>query len=214
MGTAAKIIGATFATAAVIGGGTYAAAEVFDTTKTEDSTFGRSVERVVIKADSGDVEVVQGGRSVEVRETRSYVIDSPEVAKSVEDGVLTIESECDGVMSVVCETDFRVEVPKGTPVDVRTYVGDIDIDGISASSIEARGYVGDIDVHATRRSDVTARTNVGDVDIEIPHGSYDIESDAAVGDDDIDGLVTSDRAKHAIDAQSDVGSVDITAGAR
>ena len=214
MGTAAKIIGATFAAAAVIGGGTYAAAEAFDTTKTEDSTFGRSVERVVIKADAGDIEVAQGGRTVAVHETRSYVIESPDVTKSVEDGVLTIEGECSGITSVMCETDFRVEVPEGTPVDVRTYVGDIDIDGISAARIEARGYVGDIDIHATRKGDVTARTNVGDVDIETPRGSYDIESQASVGDDDIDGLVTSDRAKHAIDAQSDVGSVDITAGAR
>ena len=214
MGTTAKIIGATFATAAVIGGSVYAAAETLDTTKTEESTFGRSVERVVIKADSGDIEVVRGGRSVDIRETRNYVLDSPDVTKSIEDGVLTIESECGGVLSVVCETDFHIAVPKGVPVDVRTYVGDIDIDGVAASRIEARWYVGDIDVHAARQADVTARTNVGDVDVEIPRGTYDIDSDVGMGDSDTDGVIDSDRAKHRIKAQSDVGTVDVTAPAR
>jgi hypothetical protein len=214
MGTTAKIIGATFAAAAAIGGGVYAAAETLDTTKTEESTFGRSVERVVIKADSGDIEVVRGGRSVEIRETRSYVLDSPDVTKSIEDGVLTIESECGGVLSIVCETDFRIAVPKGVPVDARTYVGDIEIDGIAASSIEARGYAGDIDVRAARRSDVTARTNVGDVDVEVPRGDYEIDAEASVGDSDVDGLTAADRAKHRIKAQSDVGTVDVAAAAR
>ena len=213
MGTTAKIIGATFAAAAVIGGGVYAAAETLDTTKTQDSTFGRSVERVVIKADSGDIDVVRGGRSVEIHETRSYVLDSPDVTKSIEDGVLTIESECGGVLSIVCETDFRIEVPKGVPVDARTYVGDIDID-IIAARIEARGYAGDIDVRAARRSDVTARTNVGDIDVEVPRGSYEIDAEAGVGDSDVDGLTAADRAKHRIKAQSDVGAVDVTASAR
>ena len=205
------IIGVSFASLAVIGGTIYAAAQVFETTKTDRKTVSRSVDHIVIKAEAGDIDVAPGGGSVEIEQTNSYVFDDPEISETVEDGVLTIESDCDGVTSLFCETDFRIEVPEGVTVDARSYFGDIEVDGIAARRIEARAYVGDVEIDARRKGDVTARTNVGDVDVEMPRGTYDIDADAAAGDADVDGLITSDRADHTVDAQSDVGAVDVTA---
>ena len=205
------IVAASLAGLAVLGGGFYATAQVFDTTKTDHDTASRSVRHLVIKADSGDIELVPGGRSVEIETTRQYFLDSPDVSRSVEDGTLTLESECGNLVGFSCDTDYRVEVPKGVTVDVRTYAGDIKADGIAARSIEARSYVGDVDIDATRQSDVTARTNVGDINVELPKGKYNIDSDTAVGDSDVDdGLVTSDHARHSVDMQSDVGDVDVS----
>lgn len=190
MRTGLKVVGITCAAVAVAGGGMYAAAETFDTTKTNDTRVTQSIDRIVVKVDSGDVEFARGGRYVEIHETKSYVLDSPEVSRQIEHGVLTIETECDGPLSVVCNTDFRIQVPDGVSVDARTYVGDVEVDGVAAPRIDARGYVGDIQIDAARKADIDARTNVGDVDVEVPKRSYDPRS---------------------VDADTDVGSVDITA---
>ena len=211
MKTALKIIGISIAAIAVLGGAVYGAAQALETTDTYNETISQKVDHVVIKANAGDIEVVPGGRSVEVERTDSYVLNEPDVTQTLENGVLTIEGECDGVLSPLCTTDYRVEVPKGVTVDARTYVGDVDVEGISGRQIEARAYVGDVHVEAARKGDVTARTNVGDVDVELPRGAYDIESDTAVGDRDVEGLVDSDRGQHEVDARADVGDVDVMA---
>ena len=211
MKTALKIIGASFVALAVLGGAVYAAAEALETDKTHNDTISRTVDQVVIKAESGDIEVVPGGSSVEIERTDHYVLDSPDETRTLEDGVLTIESECDSVLAPFCATDYRVTVPQGVTVDVRTYVGDVDVEGITGREIEARAYVGDVHVDAARKGDVTARTNVGDVDVELPRGTYAVDSDTAVGDSDVDGLIASDGAQHEVEARADVGSVDVTA---
>lgn len=211
MRTGLKIVGITCASIAVIGGGMYAAAETFDTTKTSDTRVTQSIDRIVVKVDSGDVEFARGGRYVEIHETKSYVLDSPEVSRQIEHGVLTIETECDGPLSVVCNTDFRIQVPDGVSIEARTYVGDIEIDGVAARRIDARGYVGDIQIDSARKGDIDAHTNVGDIDIEVPRGIYEVDADVEVGDSDVGGVTDSDRAKHAIDARADVGTAEIAA---
>lgn len=209
MKTALKIIGISFASLAVLGGGIYAAAQALETNKTHSDTISRTVDHVVIEAESGDIEIVPARRSVEVERTDHYVLDSPDESRTLEDGVLTIESECD--IAPFCASDYRVEVPDGVTVDVRTYVGDVDVEAITGRRIEARAYVGDVHVDAARKGDVTARTNVGDVDVKVPRGTYAIDSDTAVGDSDVAGVIALDRAQHAVDARADVGTVDIAA---
>lgn len=211
MKTALKIIGASLAALAVLGGGIYAAAQVLEETETDHDTISRQVDHVVIKVESGDIEVVRSGRSVEVERTDNYVIESPDASQELEDGVLTLEAECDSLASPFCSTDYRVEVPEDVTVDVRTYVGDVEINGIAAQRVDARAYVGDVHVDTVRKGDVTARTNVGDVDVELPMGTYDIDSDTAVGDSDVEGVTASDRAQHTVEARSDVGTTDVTA---
>jgi hypothetical protein len=191
MKTALKIIGISLVSVAVLGGGIYAAAQALEETDTHHEKVSQPVDHVVIKAESGDIEIVPGARSVEIERTDSYSLDSPDASRTLEDGTLTIESECDGVFSPFCTTDYRVAVPDGVTVEARTYVGDVDVNGISTRKIEARGHVGDVNIDAARKAEVDARTNVGDVDVEMPKGAYDIES--------------------AVDADTDVGSVDVTA---
>jgi hypothetical protein len=191
MKTALKIIGISLASLAVLGGGIYGAAQALEETDSYRDKVSQRVDRVVIKAETGDIEIVPGARSVEIERTDSYSLDSPDATRTLENGTLTIESECDGVFSAFCTTDYRVEVPEGVTVEARTYVGDVDVNGISARQIEARAYVGDVDVDAARKAEVDARTNVGDVHVEMPKGAYDIDS--------------------VVDADTDVGSVDVTA---
>ena len=192
MKTALKITGISLAALVLLGGAIYAAAEVLEETDTHRETISESVDHIVIKAESGDIEVVPGGRSVEVERTDRYAVESPDVSQTLEDGVLTIDAECEGVFSLFCAVDYRVEVPDGVTVDARTYLGDVD-------------------VALARKADVTARTHVGDVDVELPEGAYDVDTDTAVGDADVEGVVDSDQARHKIEARADIGTVDVTA---
>ena len=64
MKTALKITGISLAALAVLGGAMFAAAEVLEETETHRETISGEVDHVVIKAESGDIEVVPGGRSV------------------------------------------------------------------------------------------------------------------------------------------------------
>jgi hypothetical protein len=185
MKVALIIVGGAIGIAVLLTGTIYAASQAFDTTKTDEHTFTQHVRHIVIEADAGDVELVQGGRTVAVRETRHYLFDSPEVSRSVEDGVLTLKGECDGAPLISCDTDYRIEVPEGVTVDARTHVGDIDALAIDARHIEARSNVGDIQIEATRRAAVNARTNVGDVEVKVPAGTRDVDADTDVGDVDV-----------------------------
>ena len=69
MKTALKIVGISLVSLAVLGGGIYAAAQALEETETDHDTISQEVHHVVIKAESGDIEVVPGGRSVEVERT-------------------------------------------------------------------------------------------------------------------------------------------------
>ena len=210
MKTALKIIGISLVALVVLGGAVYGAAQALEEKETHRDAIARNVDHVVIRADSGDIDVVPGEGSVDVERTDRYVLDSPDVTRTLDDGVLTIESKCDSVLAPFCATDYRVEVPRDVTVDVRTYSGDVDIDGITGRQIDARSYVGDVHIDAARKGDITARTNVGDVDVELPRGTYAVDSDTAVGDSDVDGVIDSDRAQHEIDVRADVGDVDVT----
>ena len=61
------------------------------------------------------------------------------------------------------------------------------------------------------KGDVMARTHVGDVDVELPPGHLRHRAGHAVGDSDVEGVIDSDQARHAVEARADVGTVDVTA---
>ena len=97
MKTALKITGISLAALALLGGAMFAAAEVLEETETHHETISGEIDHVVIKAESGDIDVVPGSR-VEVERTENYAGDSPDVSQTFEDGVLTIDAECEGVV--------------------------------------------------------------------------------------------------------------------
>lgn len=179
------VVGSTIGVLAGLVGIGYAASQAFDTTKTDAYEFRQRVKHVVVEADAGDVEVTRGGRRLEVEETRHYVLESPELSRGVERGVLTLKGECEGVLFALCETDYRVEVPAGVTVEVRTHVGDIEAEGIDARRIEARSNVGDITIDSRRRARIDARTNVGDVKVTVPPGTGGVDADTDLGAVDV-----------------------------
>ena len=85
MKTALKITGISLAALVLLGGAVYAAAEVLEESDTHNDTITRPVHQIVIKADAGDIELVPGGRSVEVERTDDYSLESPDVSRTIEE---------------------------------------------------------------------------------------------------------------------------------
>jgi hypothetical protein len=210
MKKALLIIGAAILGLAAFGGIAYGANQAFSTTKTETTRVSEPVRAIALDVDTGDVELVRGSGQVQVEETTEYLIDKPDVERSVENGVLTIRSECGDLFLLACTTDFRIEVPAGVAVKVRTAVGNVTGTALASSDVRVKTEVGDVDVDLTTAPNrFEATTNVGDVELGLPDAAYAVDTDTDVGEIDVHGVVQDDRAPRSVTAKTDVGDVTI-----
>lgn len=202
------ILGAALLACAALGGILYGANEAFGKTKTDSRAIAQPVDEIVVDGDVGDVQLVAGDDRVQVRETRHYVVRRPKVTQTVERGVLTLKSECPNGFFLDCETDFRIEVPAGVAVRVKTDVGTVRAEALESADVRVQTDVGDIELDLAGQPErVEARTDVGDVDIALPRASYAVDTDTDVGDNDVEGLVQDDRSPRSISVRTDVGDV-------
>jgi DUF4097 and DUF4098 domain-containing protein YvlB len=150
---------------------------------------GGSIHAVVIDEDAGDVRVTSEARSdVLVRSTTSWVFHKPHLTTKVENGVLRIETHGHGFLS---GTDYRVAVPNGLAVSVKTDAGNISVDALA------------------RR--ISVKTDAGDVHVKVPAGRYAVEANTDAGDTHVRGLVRDDTAPRSISARTDAGNVTVEA---
>jgi hypothetical protein len=87
----------------------------FDETTVRAHAIAGPVRAIVVTSGRGDVDLVPGGRRIEVRETQHYVFEQPTLERDVRDGVLTLDSRCRGFVGR-CYADLRVTVPAGVDV--------------------------------------------------------------------------------------------------
>ena len=124
--------------------------------------------------------------------------------------MLTINSDCGKLFLLDCTTDFRIEVPAGVAVKVRTDVGNVTGTALASSDVRVKTDVGDVDVDLTTAPDrLEALTDVGDVELRLPDAAYAIDTDTDVGEIDVRGVVQDDRAPRSVTAKTDVGDITI-----
>lgn len=204
------ILGATVLALMALGGIAFGANQAFSTNDTETTRISEPVRAVALDIDTGHVELVRGSGAVTVEQKSEYLLHEPKVERTVENGVLTIKSDCGGLFLLDCTTDYRIEVPEGVRVDVKTDVGDVTVSELASSDVRVRTDVGDIDLDLTAAPDrLETSTDVGDIDIELPDAVYAVEADTDVGDIDVTSLVQDDRAPRSITATTDVGDVTV-----
>jgi hypothetical protein len=211
--------------------GVFTANTLLDSEKTETFAVTEPVQKLVLRADAGNVKVVAADADrVTVRRTTHWVTSEPKPTKTVSGGVLRLADDCDGWTTFRCETSYRVEVPRGLAVDVKVDSGDIDVRGVIGAVSLSSGS-GDVSGHGlagarlratsdsgdvrlglvSSPSSVEALTDSGDVDVELPRGEYALDTQTDSGDTSVHGIVRYDRAPHAIKAHSDAGDVTINA---
>ena len=187
-------------------------------------TIAGPVREIVVRSDSGDVDLVPAGRRVVVRETRHYVFDEPTLDRTLDDGVLTLDTRCSG-LALHCSTDLRITVPRGVKVTVDADSGNVEARRIAVRDAHVESDSGDVSLElAGSQALVWAHTDSGSVDVVVANArEIDAETDSGdvrvdVGSpprrviahtDSGDVEVGVPRGEYAIDADTDSGEVDV-----
>jgi hypothetical protein len=188
------------------------------------------VLRVELDIGKGDVDLLGGGLDeVSVERTDRFAYDqSPDEARTLEDGVLRITSSCADLIVGSCSADYRVRVSDNVPVIVRAPHGDIRLaayrgsaqletthGSISVTSfcgfvLQATTKTGDIDVVTGCSADrLELRSDTGDVRASVPEGRYRVDASTSNGSTTVRGLTEADDAPWSIQALSNTGNVTV-----
>jgi hypothetical protein len=210
--------------------GLFAVCTLFDHETTDTFAVSEPIARVVVSANGGDVKVVAtDGDRVTVRRTTRWVTTEPKPTKTVSGGVLRLADHCHG-WALVCESGYRIEVPRGLAVEVRADSGDVDVRGVTGA-VDLESGSGDVSGHelagarlraksdsgdvrlglVSSPASVEAHSDSGDVDVKLPRGEYALDAHTDSGDTSVHGIVRYDRAAHAVKAGSDSGDVTVSA---
>lgn len=129
---------------------------------------------------------------------------------ALENGVLTITSECTGV-PIGCYVEQDLTVPPGVPVRVDSGAGDVTTNGLDTPRFEATAGASTMRLDFARPPDlVVVRTGPGNVDVRVPDVGYRVEAGTGIGSRDVS--VRNDRsAPRTIDVSSAVGNISIAA---
>jgi DUF4097 and DUF4098 domain-containing protein YvlB len=184
---------------------------VFDKKKTTSLAISGKITEIVVKSDSGDVDVASGGGRVEVRQTQHYVVKKPKLKQKIEGGVLTLDVDCD-IPVLKCYSDLKLTVPDGIKVTVKTDSGDVGVALKNGTAIDARSDSGDVNVNVGGHPlKIVAKTDSGDVDVAVPAGHYAIDAKTDSGDVKTDGVTNTAKSPKSIEAKSDSGDVKVHA---
>jgi hypothetical protein len=145
-------------------------------------TFTEPVRRVEVDLRAGAVSFAAGDGPVRVHRTIRWALNRPTTSERVEEGVLRVEADWQGLRLPGGEVSYRVEVPAG--VDVRAWTG--------AGAVAAAGLRGDVDI----------RTQAGRIDL-VDLGGH-VRAATQAGQVQGTGL-----AARQVEAQSNAGAVSL-----
>jgi Putative adhesin len=216
----------------VLSGAAFALSEAFHRTDDTRTVVADRVHRIVVKADTGDVDIRAGlTRDVVVSRHDAWVVARPTVSERYADGVLTISTGCSGVKSVLrCRSDLRIDAPPEVDVQVVAKAGDVALRGLSGRA-DVQTASGDISTFRlepvtmraeTDGGDVSldlfgeptrteAETNAGNVRVTVPYGPYRVDASTDAGSVKVEGVIRDDLAPQAIAALTDAGDITVRA---
>jgi len=203
-----KILALVLVIVLIVVAGVWAAATfAFVQTKVERDTVYGTVREIVVRSDSGDIDLVPASKLIRVRETRHWVVTQPALEQTRRNGVLTLDSTCGPERIVLkCAADLRIAVPPGVRVTVEADAGDVDLRGTAVRSVHAETDSGDIEMDlAGRQTLVFASSDAGDIDL-VTRSVRAVDAQADSGDvtTDVRGL------PRRVVARSNSGDVDVT----
>jgi hypothetical protein len=199
--------------------------------RTTTATIAQHIERVVVRADTGHVNLSGSeGSRVVVREKLRWMWRKPHVSTSVEGSTLTVSAECPGTSTLNrCKADLDLAIPFDADVVVRGDSGDIsaerlaghlelttdsgDVAGrdLNPTTVKATTDAGNVDLEfATQPVSVHANSDSGDVDVTVPAGGeYRVDATTTAGDVKVEGILRNDHAGRTITATADAGDVTV-----
>jgi hypothetical protein len=217
----------------VLSGAAFGLSEALRRTHDTRSTLTAKVHKIMVRTDVGDIDV-RAGLTGDVMISRhdAWLLDRPQVKEHYANGVLTIETRCGGLKTVLrCRSDLRIDAPPEVDVIVRADTGDVDLRGLSGRA-DIQTASGDIRTQRLEPVTVKATTDGGNVSLDlfgeparteatthggnvrvtVPYGPYRVDADTGAGNVKVVGVIRDDLAPQAIAALT--GGGDITVRAR
>ncbi|MFC3985936.1 DUF4097 family beta strand repeat-containing protein [Streptosporangium jomthongense] len=188
------------------------------------------VTKLNVRGRSGDVSVTEAtGGGVKVVETARWNDEKPETTRRVQGETLFVSYNCPSSMDN-CGVDYRIEIPKGTTVDLQTGSGhvkltsltgaitavtgsgDITGTGLSGRKVFTKVGSGTAELGYTAVPDeVEMRGGSGDVTVRLPGGPYNVSTRAGSGDREVS--VPQDPASaHKVVMSTGSGDIKVLAG--
>ncbi|HEV2809938.1 MAG TPA: DUF4097 family beta strand repeat-containing protein [Acidimicrobiales bacterium] len=123
------------------------------------------VRSVDVDVDAGRIHVVAGpADAANVDRTRRYLGREPVTEESLINGVLRVRAECRRFVTAGCAVGYRLEVPAGVAVRIRTDRGSVEVEGITGM-VEVDTSAGGVRLVRTR-GPVRVTTSAGNVDAQ------------------------------------------------
>jgi hypothetical protein len=206
----------------------WGSAQALDALSIEEERIVRSyagVTTIDLRHAHGNVDLVPArGRRVGVAiDSRHGFLSGHERADELRGGELRLRGSCDFLTLGTCEEDYRVEVPRGVAVSVRTSAGEAIARGLRGGDLELRSSAGPvraIDVRAptidlrssagpvsavgVRAADLRVRSSAGGVNVAHSVGRK-ITASTSAGPVDVELL----RPPLRVDAESSAGGVNV-----
>jgi DUF4097 and DUF4098 domain-containing protein YvlB len=199
--------------------------------RTTTTTIARHIERVVVRADTGHVNLSGSeGARVRVREKLRWIWRKPRVSTRVAGATLMVSAECPGSSTLNrCKADLDLAIPFDADVVVRGDSGDIsaerlaghlelttdsgDVAGrdLNPTTLKATTDAGNVDLEfATQPVSIRANSDSGDVAVTVPAGGeYRVDATTDAGDVTVEGILRNDHAGRSITATADAGDVTV-----
>jgi DUF4097 and DUF4098 domain-containing protein YvlB len=161
----------------------------------------RAAPVLVVDVDAGDVEVAGSERAdVAFDERLRTAWRSPSTSRQLVGDELRFVARCRGLLSFgPCAASYRIEVPAGTRVRVRSGGGDVGASGLT-TPVELRTGSGRVEASSVT-GPVTAASDGGDIALADVSGDVNARTGS--------GKVTATRIGGVVDARSDGGDVTV-----
>ena len=188
-----------------------------------------SVRRILVVNDAGAVTLERSpDRAVHVRTELRRGLTAPDERHALQDGgrVLRLDASCTAIFSNACRVAYRVQVPDGLPVDVRSSshgisasgldlgtavlrlessAGGIDVQDVTAGPVRLSSSAGGVRADGLDSGDVEVTSSAGGVDLDLVGDLRTLKAESSAGGV---RLVVPDLV-YAVDASSSAGSTDV-----
>lgn len=189
------------------------------------------VTKLQLKSNAGDAVVTEtDGGAVRVVETlRWRGEDKPKPEHKVEGQALLLTYDCASNWGS-CSVDYKIEIPKGLPVDLDSGSGNLTLRGLTGQ-IDLHVGSGDVDAadlggkkiiaeagsgnmelkYASAPESAQMKNGSGDITLNVPDGAYDVKTDMGSGDANV-SVKSDGSATNKISLQAGSGDVTVSAG--
>ncbi|WP_188196449.1 DUF4097 family beta strand repeat-containing protein [Nonomuraea sp. SYSU D8015] len=189
------------------------------------------VTKLQLDTRAGDAVVTEtDGAAVRVVETHRWSgDDKPKAQHKVEGGVLFVDYDCPSNWGR-CSVDYKVEIPKGLPVDldsgsgnltlrgltgdinVHVGSGDVDASGLAGKTVVAETGSGNVELGYTAAPEsAKIEAGSGDITLNVPDGAYDVSTDTGSGDVEV-SVKRDDASPRKISLASGSGNISVLPG--